>query len=151
MPTFRAVVESNGKTATGVEVPAHIVAELGSNRRPKVKATMRGCTFRSSVASMGGRFLLGINADTREQSGLRAGDAVDVELQLDVELREVEVPADFATALAAEPDARRFFEGLSYSQRRWFVLGIEGAKKPETRARRIDDSMARLRDSRGQR
>lgn len=114
MPTFRAVVESNGKTATGVEVPADVVEKLGSGRRPKVHATMRGYTFRSSVASMGGRSLLGINADTREQSGLRAGDEVDVELQLDDQPREVEVPADFASALAAEPAARRFFEGLSY-------------------------------------
>jgi uncharacterized protein YdeI (YjbR/CyaY-like superfamily) len=100
---------------------------------------------------MGGRFLLGINTDTREQSGLRAGDEVDVELQLDDQPREVDVPADFASAPAAEPVARRFFEGLSYSQRRWFVLGIEAAKKPETRARRIDDAMARLRDGQSQR
>jgi uncharacterized protein YdeI (YjbR/CyaY-like superfamily) len=100
---------------------------------------------------MEGRFLLGISAEHRAGAGIAAGDEVDVELELDTEVREVAVPADFAEALGAEPEARRFFDGLSYTQRRWFVLGIEEAKAPETRRRRIDKAVARLASGRGQR
>ncbi|MET1232746.1 MAG: YdeI/OmpD-associated family protein, partial [Candidatus Limnocylindrales bacterium] len=75
----------------------------------------------------------------------------DVNVVLDTAPREVTVPDDFAAALAQEPHASRFFQGLSYSQQRWFVLGIEGAKTPETRQRRIDAAVDRLREGRGQR
>jgi uncharacterized protein YdeI (YjbR/CyaY-like superfamily) len=115
-----------------------------------VRATVAGHTYRSSVASMGGRFLLGVSAEVRRAANVAAGDEVDVALELDEEIREVVVPDDFAEALAAVPAARAFFDGLSYSQRRWFVLGIEEAKKPETRVRRIDKAVARLAEGRGQ-
>jgi hypothetical protein len=150
MQQFRAVIEAHGKTATGIEVPAEVVEALGPSRRPKVRATVAGHTYRSSVAWMGGRFLLGVNAEVRRAANVAAGDEVDVALELDEETREVVVPDDFAEALAAVPAARAFFDGLSYSQRRWFVLGIEEAKKPETRVRRIDKAVARLAEGRGQ-
>ena len=150
MQQFRAVIEAHGKTATGIEVPAEVVEALGPSRRPKVRATVAGHTYRSSVASMGGRFLLGVSAEVRRAANVAAGDKVDVALELDEETREVVVPDDFAEALAAVPAARAFFDGLSYSQRRWFVLGIEEAKRPETRLRRIDKAVARLAEGRGQ-
>jgi len=150
MQQFRAVIEAHGKTATGIEVPAEVVEALGPSRRPKVRATVAGHTYRSSVASMGGRFLLGVSAEVRRAANVAAGDEVDVALELDEETREVVVPDDFVQALAAVPAARAFFDGLSYSQRRWFVLGIEEAKKPETRVRRIDKAVARLAEGRGQ-
>jgi hypothetical protein len=150
MQQFRAVIEAHGKTATGIEVPAEVVEALGPSRRPKVRATVAGHTYRSSVASMGGRFLLGVSAEVRRAANVAAGDEVDVALELDEEIREVVVPDDFAEALAAVPAARAFFDGLSYSQRRWFVLGIEEAKKPETRVRRIDKAVARLAEGRDQ-
>ena len=150
MQQFRAVIEAHGKTATGIEVPAEVVEALGSGKRPKVRATVAGHTYRSSVGSMGGRFLLSVSAEVRRAANVAAGDEVDVALELDEEAREVVVPDDFAEALAAVPAARAFFDGLSYSQRRWFVLGIEEAKKPETRARRIDKAVARLAEGRGQ-
>jgi hypothetical protein len=150
MQQFRAVIEAHGKTATGIEVPAEVVEALGPSRRPKVRATVAGHTYRSSVASMGGRFLLGVSAEVRRAANVAAGDEVDVALELDEETRDVVVPDDFAEALAAVPAARAFFDGLSYSQRRWFVLGIEEAKKPETRLRRIDKAVARLAEGRGQ-
>ena len=127
-----------------------MVEALGSGKRPKVRATVAGHAYRSSVGSMGGRFLLGVSAEVRRAANVAAGDEVDVALELDEEAREVVVPHDFAEALAAVPAARAFFDGLSYSQRRWFVLGIEEAKKPETRARRIDKAVARLAEGRGQ-
>jgi Domain of unknown function (DUF1905)/Bacteriocin-protection, YdeI or OmpD-Associated len=151
MATFRAVIESNGKTATGIEVPAAVVEELGSGRRPKVRATVGGYAYRSSVAAMGGRYLLGVSADVRRAAGVAAGDEVEVTLEPDTDERRVAVPDDFSAALAAEPAAQAFFAGLSYSQQRWFVLGIEGAKQAETRERRIRQAVERLASGRGQR
>lgn len=145
---FRATVESSGKTTTGVEVPAAAVESLGTSRRPPVRATINGFTYRSSVASMGGRFMLGISAEVRAASGVRAGDEVDIDLELDTEPREVSLPSDFTEALDAAPTAKAFFDGLSYSNRLRIVLAIEGAKTPETRKRRIDKSVDGLREGR---
>lgn len=95
---FRATIELGGRTATGVEVPEKVVTGLGGGGRPKVRATIEGTTYRSSVASMGGRHMLGISAEVRERAGVAAGDTVDVDLALDMEAREVTVPEDLAKA-----------------------------------------------------
>jgi hypothetical protein len=147
---FRTKVLQAGKTATGVEVPAKVVDALGS-KRPKVKATINGYTYRSSVAPMSGTFMLGISADVREAAGVKAGDTVTVDLELDTEARKVTVPPDFASALKKDAAAKRFFEGLSFSNQRWFVENVEGAKKAETRTRRIEAAVARLHEGRGPR
>ncbi|MDQ1446302.1 MAG: hypothetical protein QOI20_2766 [Acidimicrobiaceae bacterium] len=149
--TFRAVLQSNGKTATGIQVPDEVVAALAAGKRPAVQVTIGGHTYRSTVATMGGVFMIGVSADNRAKARVAAGDEVDVELALDSAPRTVTVPPDFGDALDAAPQARRFFEGLSYSQQRWFVDGIESAKKPETRARRVAQAVDRLADGRGQR
>jgi hypothetical protein len=147
---FRAKILQAGKTATGIEVPTKIVDALGS-KRPKVRATINGYTYRSSVAPMGGTFMLGVSAEVREKAGVAGGDTVDVELELDTATREVAVPPDFAKALQKDAAAKKFFDGLPYSQQRWFVEGIEGAKKPETRLRRIESFVDRLHGGRGAR
>ena len=141
---FRATVLSAGKSATGVEVPAKVVEQLGP-KRPKVRATINGYTYRSSVAPMSGTFMLGISAEVREKAGVVAGDRVDVELEPDTAPREVTVPADLAKAFKEEPAVERAFQGLSYSRKRWYVEGIEGAKKPETRQRRVEKAIEDLR------
>ena len=143
---FRAEVLLAGKTATGIEVPADVVASLGS-KRPKVRATINGYTYRSSVASMGGTFMLPVSAEIRERAGIAAGDEVDVDLELDTEPREVSVPPDFAKALARDPAAKRAFDALSYSNRQRHVLSIEGAKTDETRQRRIQKAITALRET----
>jgi uncharacterized protein YdeI (YjbR/CyaY-like superfamily) len=97
---------------------------------------------------MGGEFMLPVGAENRERAGVAAGDEVDVDLERDTEPREVSVPPDFSDALDRDPDARRFFDGLSYSQKRWHVLSIEGAKTNETRQRRIAKSVSMLREGR---
>jgi hypothetical protein len=141
---FRATIELAGKTATGIEVPAAVVAKLGSSRKPAVRVTIKGYTYRSTVATMGGRFMLPISAQVREAAGVAARDKVDVEVELDTAPREVTVPADFARALTREPAAKRFFEGLSFSNKQRIVIAIEAAKTPETRARRIAKSVSSL-------
>ena len=142
---FRTVIELGGKTATGLRVPPDIVSALGSGKRPPVRVTIAGHTYRSTVAAFGDVFMLPLSAENREAAGVAAGDEVDVEVELDTQPREVVVPADFEQALAADPEARRAFEALSYSNRRQHVLSIEGAKTVETRQRRVDKAIAKLR------
>ena len=145
---FRASIELAGKTATGIEVPAAVVAKLGSSKKPAVRVTMKGYTYRSTVATMGGRFMLPISSQVREAASVKAGDQVDVDVELDTAPREVTVPADFARALARDAAARRFFEGLSFSNKQRIVISIEAAKAPETRERRIAKAVSGLREGR---
>lgn len=142
---FRTVVELGGKTATGIEVPAKVVEALGAGKRPAVRVTLNGHTYRSTVAVYGGRYMLPVSAEVRAAAGVAAGQKVDVSLELDTAPREVVVPDDFRAALAKDAAARRAFEALSYSNQRRHVLSIEGAKTAETRQRRIAKALAELR------
>jgi hypothetical protein len=142
---FRATVELGGKTATGIEVPEDVVTGLGQGRRPKVTVTIRGYTYRSSVAPMGGRFMLPVSAEVRDGAGVAAGDEIDVDIEPDTEPREIQVPADLAAALDRDAEARRVFHGLSYSRKQRLVLPIEAAKTAETRERRVARAIERLR------
>jgi Bacteriocin-protection, YdeI or OmpD-Associated/Domain of unknown function (DUF1905) len=146
---FRATILSSGKTAAGIEVPAAIVEALGSSRKPAVRVTINGYTYRSTVATMGGVFMVGVSNEVRRGAGVAAGEDVDVEMELDTEPREVTVPPDLATALDRDAGARQAFEGLSYSNKRRIVEPIDDAKTPETRQRRIDKSVDALREGRG--
>lgn len=145
---FSAAVELGGKTATGIVVPPEVVAGLGTSRKPAVRVTINGHTYRTTVATMGGEFKIPVSSDVRVAAGVAAGDTVEVDIELDTAPREVSVPDDFAAALDRAPDARRFFDGLSYSNRLRFVLNIEGAKTAETRQRRIDKAVAMLGEGR---
>ena len=144
--SFQGTVLLGGKTATGIEVPAEVVASLGTSKKPAVQVTIGGHTYRSTVAVMDGKFMIPISAENRTAAGVAAGDEVKVDLELDTEPRELVGPPDFAKALAQFPEARKFFDGLSFSLRRWHVLSIEGAKTAETRERRIEKSVATLRE-----
>lgn len=141
---FQATVLTAGKTATGVAVPPALVDALGGGKRPKVRVTIGDYTFRTSVAPMNGTYMLGLNADVRQRTGIAGGDTIELGLELDTEPREVIVPADFAAALDQEPHARNFFDQLSYSNRRAHVMSIEGAKTDATRRRRIEKSVITL-------
>jgi hypothetical protein len=146
--SFRATILLAGKTATGVVVPDDIVAALGSSRRPAVHATIAGYTYRTSVASMRGRFMLPISAAVRDGAGVAAGDEIDVVLELDTEPREVALPPDFAALLHADAQATSAYAALSYSRRQRLVLPIDDAKTPETRERRIAKAIDALREGR---
>ncbi|MEP6979336.1 MAG: YdeI/OmpD-associated family protein [Nakamurella sp.] len=122
-----------------------MVQSLGATKKPPVVVTLNGFVYRSTVAVMGGRYLIPVSAEIREGAGVTAGDEVDVELALDTEPRRVEVPADLADALAAAPALQDAFEKLSYSHQRRHVLAVEGAKAPETRQRRVDGVITTLR------
>ena len=143
---FKAAILLGGKTATGIEVPAEVVAALGSSKKPAVRVTIGSHTYRSTVAVMDGKFMLPISAENRAGAGVEAGDVVQVELELDLEPREVTIPTDFAAALEEDAAARKTFEGLSRSGKQWHVLSIEGAKTDETRQRRIAKSIGTLHE-----
>jgi hypothetical protein len=145
---FHTTILQSGKTATGIRIPDEIIEGLGTGRRPAVRVTIRGYTYRSTVAVMGGAYMVGVNADNRAGAGVAGGDEVDVDIELDTAPREVAVPADFAAALDAEPEAGLTFDKLSNSNKGWHTSQIEGAKTDETRQRRIAKSVATLREGR---
>ena len=142
---FRATVELGGKTATGIEVPESVVAALGSGNRPPVTVTIGGHSYRTTVARMGGRFLIPLSAENRTAAGVAAGDLVDVGIEPDTAPREVDVPADLAEVLARDDAARATFDGLSFTHRKEWVRWVEEAKKPETRATRVTRTVESLR------
>ncbi|GGM86563.1 hypothetical protein GCM10011609_23850 [Lentzea pudingi] len=142
--TFTTPVELNGKTATGLRVPADVVEALGQGRKPKVLVTIGAHTYRSTVAVYGGDFMLPLSAANREAAGVAAGDTVEVALEPDLAERTVEVPEDLAAALDANPAARAAFTALSYSNQRQRTEAVAAAKQAETRARRIAKIVADL-------
>lgn len=129
---------------TGIEVPAGIVAALGAGKRPAVIVSVNGYEYRSTIASMGGKYLLPFSADRRRESGIGGGDAVDVELTLDTTPRTVEVPDDLQAALSASPQAAAAWDTLSYTYKKVHVRSVLDAKKADTRTRRIAAVIAKL-------
>lgn len=144
---FRTKVLTAGKTATGIQIPDEVIAKFGAGRKPAVKITINGFTYRSTVAVMNGRFMVGINAENREKAKVAGGDTIDVGIALDTEVREVAVPADFREVLERDPDLKRAFDGLSYTKRRVIAEAIAGAKTAETRGRRIEKAVRDLKDA----
>ena len=145
---FRAELQRAGGNATGFEVPQEIVDGLDGGGHPKVVATVNGYEFRSSIAKMGGSYWLGVSAERREAAGVAGGDVLDVNVELDTAERTVSVPEDLAAALERNPAAKSFWDGLSFSNKQWHVLQVEGAKTAETRARRVAKSVEMLADGR---
>jgi Domain of unknown function (DUF1905)/Bacteriocin-protection, YdeI or OmpD-Associated len=142
--TFRATVVPAGN-ATGVEVPAEVVEALGEGKRPKVAITINGHSWRSRIASKGGRYLVGISAANRAAAGIAEGDEIEVMLQLDTEPRVVDEPPDLKHALDADPTVRAAFDRLAFGLRRKHVSDIEAAKTGQTRQRRIERLVESLR------
>ncbi|MDB5240448.1 MAG: hypothetical protein JWP57_1073 [Spirosoma sp.] len=142
---LHAILQRHGKTATGFQVPEEVVTSLGTSKRPAVRVTINGFTYRSSIAVMNGEFMLGVSAENRQAAGIEAGQEVELEIELDTESREVVLPPDFVAALASNPSAKAFFEELSYSNQRRHVLSFEQAKTDETRQRRIAKSISMLK------
>lgn len=145
---FRTTVLQTGKSTMGFEIPAEVIEALGAGKRPPVTVTINGYAYRNTVAVFGGMFMIGISSEHRGRTGVSGGDEIEVELALDTAPREVTVPPELQAALDAEPAARATFDRLSYSNRSWHVLQVTGTSNPETKARRIDRSIAALREGR---
>jgi hypothetical protein len=143
---FRTCVEPP-EPMRGLEVPPEVVESLGQGKRPPVTITINGHSWKSRVAIMRGRYLLGLSKANRQAAGVETDDEVEVELELDREPRVVTEPADFAHALDADPIARAAYDRLPDGRKRQHVHAIKSAKRPETRARRIEKALAALRGS----
>ncbi len=142
---FTATIILGGKTATGIEVPPDVVSSLSASKRPAVVVSLNGYTYRTTVAPMGGAFWVPLAAEHRIAAGVAAGEVHEVEVTLDSAPREVEVPGDFAEAMAAVSGARERFDRLAYSHRKEHVRAIEEARSAATRRRRIEKALDALR------
>ncbi|PKN94875.1 MAG: hypothetical protein CVU44_03460 [Chloroflexi bacterium HGW-Chloroflexi-6] len=134
--SYTTIVWAEGNN-TGLEVPADIIATLGSSKRPPVIVSLAGYSYRSTVAVMGGVFMIPLSKANREAAGVKGGDQVEVILELDMAPRTVDLPDDLAAALDAKPGARAAFDATAPSMRKEFVRQVESAKAAETRTRRI--------------
>lgn len=146
---FRAEILLAGKNNTGIVVPPEVVEALGAGGRPAVVVTVNGHTYRSTVATMGGRHLIPVSAERRAATGIRSGvpgQQADVDVELDTKPREVEVPDDVRSALESDDAARAAFERLSFSAQSRHLLSITGAKTEATRQSRIRTMIAALRE-----
>jgi hypothetical protein len=138
---FRTLLLQAGKTATGIKIPPEVIEKLGAGKKPPVKVTINGFTYRSTVAVMGGAFMVGVNAENRIGAKVNGGDEIEVTIELDTQPREVEVPADFQKILDKNSAARKKFATLSYSRQKELVIPIKDAKTEETKQRRIEKAL----------
>lgn len=145
--TFSTILKPEGKTATGLVVPAEVVAALGSGRNPKVKVSLNGYTYHGTVQVSNGLFMLSLSAEKREAAGVHGGEHVEVTVELDTAARTVAVPDDLKAALSDKAGALAAFEALSYSRRKEFARQVEEAKAQETRSRRISGIVAQMGDT----
>jgi hypothetical protein len=143
--TFETTVAATGNN-TGIVVPEEVMDQLAAGKRPPVAVTVNGYEYRSTVAVMGGRYMIGISAAIRQATGLKGGDPIRVTLAVADTPREVDVPADFAAAMAADEQVDAFFGRLSNSLQRYHVDTINGAKTAETRQRRIEKAVTLFRE-----
>ena len=139
---FETTMAQTGNN-TGIPVPDEVVTALGGGKRAAVSVTVNGYAYPSTLASMGGRFLIPFSADKRRQTGIGGGDAIVVDLELDTAPRSVEVPDDLAAALDAA-GLRPAFDALAPSHRKAHVTAIEEAKAAATRERRIAAAVAKI-------
>ena len=144
--TFRTTLRQEGKTATGFEVPPEVVEALGGGKRPPVTITINGYTYRSTVFPYTEAYMLPLAAEHRSAAGVEAGQEMEVTLELDTAPRVLEIPPELAAALDADPQAKAFFDGLSYSNKRVFTLNVEGTNNPETKARRVEKAIGLMRE-----
>ena len=143
--TLETTVAASGNN-TGIVVPDEVIEQLAAGKRPPVLVNVNGYEYRNTVGVMGGRHMISISAAVRNATGLKGGDPIRVTLTAADTAREVDVPADFAAALAADERARAFFERLSNSMQRYHVDNINAAKSADTRQRRIDKAIALFLD-----
>jgi hypothetical protein len=142
--TFHTTILRTGKNTAGIQVPEEIIEKLGSSKRPLVRVTIKEYTYRSAVAVMGGKFMLGVSAENRQAAGVQGGEEVDVTIELDLEPRTVELPDDLKAALT-KAGALKAFENSAPSMRKEYVRQVTEAKAQETRGRRIGKIVEKLK------
>ena len=148
MPSFKGVLTATprGGGGTLVPVPKQVAARMGLKGMPKVQAVIAGQPYRGSLMPMGdGTYCLGVLKSIQEAAGVQQGDTVTVQLELDTTPRVVEMPADLTKAIGGDKGALAAWEKLSFTDKKEMARGLEEAKKPETRERRLAAAVAKLR------
>jgi bifunctional DNA-binding transcriptional regulator/antitoxin component of YhaV-PrlF toxin-antitoxin module len=131
--------------ATSVNFPYNVEELFGTKGQVKVKTIIDGVEYRGSLANMGtGCHILGITKEIRKKINKKAGDFVTIILEKDTEERIIEIPNDFNELLKENPDLSKFFESLSFTNRKEYIRWIESAKKEETRKNRLDQCIEKL-------
>lgn len=142
--TFTTTIhQEEDRPVTDIRVPEEIILAFGKGKKPPVKVTLNGYTYRSTVAIMGGAYMIALSAENRTAAGVNGGDKLEVTLELDEEPRLVEVPADLAEKLESAGLTEKF-NALAFSHRKEHVRSVIDAVAPETRARRIDAVIKKL-------
>ena len=148
MVRFKGVLTPTPRGGGGcyVPVPNEVAAKLGLKGFPKIQSVIAGTPYRGSLMPMGdGTFCLGVLKSIQEAAGVGFGDTITVELALDTAPRTVETPSDLAAALKRDKKAAAAWEALSYTNRKEHARGLEEAKRPETRERRLAQTLAFLK------
>lgn len=140
------LIKDDGSNATGIEVPAELITELGAGKKPKVKVTVNGFTYSTTVAVFGGAYFIPVSAERRQAADIHANDRIEVTLELDTEPRTVDIPADLTEALQKR-GLLEAFQGLSYTYRKEYARQVETAKALETRTRRIHKILEMLSET----
>ena len=135
-----------GGGGTLVPVPRDVASRMGLTGMPKVEAVIAGQPYRGSLMPMGdGTYCLGVLKSIQEAAGVKQGDTVTVELELDTTPRVVEQPADLARAITRDKKAAAAWDQLSFTNKKEMARSLEEAKKPETRQRRLAAALEKLR------
>jgi hypothetical protein len=140
---FHTTILQTGKNTCGIQIPAEVIESLGSRKQPLVRVTLKKYTYRSAVAVMGGKFMVGVSSGNREAAGVQGGEEVDVTIELDLEPRTVEVPKDLKAALT-KAGVMKAFESSAPSMKKEYARQVNEAKAPETRDRRIAKIVEKL-------
>jgi hypothetical protein len=142
---FTTTIQKDGeKNATGIQVPEDAIQSLHSGKKPKVRVTLNGYSYRTTVAVMGGVFMIPLSAEHRNAAMVKAGETLDISLELDTEPRTVEIPSDLSAALLETPDGLAVFNKLAFSTQKEYVRQVESAKARDTRDRRIAAIVTKL-------
>lgn len=148
--TIKVKLEKHEKMeATGITIPFDVEEVFGA-KRVAIKATVNGAEYRGTIVRMAGKYMVGIPKVFREAAGIEAGDNIVVTLERDVDERTVEVPSDLAKELKKDKALKEAWEKLSFTIRKENARDLEDAKKPETRARRLEKTLAMLRNKASQ-
>jgi hypothetical protein len=145
MAVFRTKLQgADGSSATFIAIPEKVMKTFGGRRRVPVTITIATHTYRTTVCDMGLGPMVPVSARNRNAAGIALGDRIEVTIETDLQERTVDVPRDLVDAMNAAH--RAAFEKMSFTHRREYVDWVEGAKKPETRARRIEKVVEVLRE-----
>jgi hypothetical protein len=140
---FKTTIMQVGNN-TGINVPPEVIEKLGGGKKPAVVVTLNNYSYRSTVAVMGGRYMISLSAENRKNANVKGGDELEITVMLDTEARTVDLPSDFKKGLDNNKQAQMAFEKLSPSKKKAMVVSINEAKTEETKFKRIEKAIISL-------